>query len=233
MAWFDSDEALNQNPEALKFKLYLSEMVEAKKRRMSVSSSDDGSTSSALSAAKTAVNTMRYKTEMCRSFAENGYCRYGDKCQFAHGLSELRATSRHPRYKTEMCKAFHSTGFCAYGARCNFIHKDADLDQVRSAAPQLPVRSSTALQTGVIGHPRSSSSSSWEQPASTELWNFPGMLPLGSTVDSPPQSVSESPVPSPSSALFDSTFDAFPSLWTVITANGNVEVQYVAYGPNQ
>jgi hypothetical protein len=31
-----------------------------------------------------------YKTEMCRSFTEFGHCRYAEKCQFAHGLPELR-----------------------------------------------------------------------------------------------------------------------------------------------
>jgi hypothetical protein len=37
----------------------------------------------------------RYKTELCRSWAETGYCRYGEKCQFAHGQPELRQVSRH------------------------------------------------------------------------------------------------------------------------------------------
>ena len=30
-------------------------------------------------------NTLRYKTEMCKNFAANNYCDYGDNCQFAHG----------------------------------------------------------------------------------------------------------------------------------------------------
>uniref|UniRef100_A0A4W4FD52 mRNA decay activator protein ZFP36 n=1 Tax=Electrophorus electricus TaxID=8005 RepID=A0A4W4FD52_ELEEL len=64
----------------------------------------------------------RYKTEMCRPFEENGSCKYGDKCQFAHGLHELRSLSRHPKYKTEPCRTFHTIGFCPYGSRCHFIH---------------------------------------------------------------------------------------------------------------
>lgn len=63
-----------------------------------------------------------YKTELCRSFAETGTCRYGLKCQFAHGQSELRPVSRHPKYKTEICKTFHTQGTCPYGTRCRFIH---------------------------------------------------------------------------------------------------------------
>lgn len=68
------------------------------------------------------VNSSRYKTELCRPFEENGACKYGDKCQFAHGMHELRSLSRHPKYKTELCRTFHSIGFCPYGPRCHFIH---------------------------------------------------------------------------------------------------------------
>lgn len=63
-----------------------------------------------------------YKTELCRSFCETGSCRYGHKCQFAHGSHELRPVLRHPKYKTEICKTFATTGTCPYGNRCRFIH---------------------------------------------------------------------------------------------------------------
>lgn len=63
-----------------------------------------------------------YKTELCRSFTETGTCRYGHKCQFAHGQHELRPVVRHPKYKTETCKKFATTGHCPYGTRCRFIH---------------------------------------------------------------------------------------------------------------
>jgi butyrate response factor 1 len=63
-----------------------------------------------------------YKTELCRSFVDTGFCRYGVKCQFAHGSHEIRPVMRHPKYKTETCKNFASTGHCPYGARCRFIH---------------------------------------------------------------------------------------------------------------
>uniref|UniRef100_A0A4W3K490 mRNA decay activator protein ZFP36 n=1 Tax=Callorhinchus milii TaxID=7868 RepID=A0A4W3K490_CALMI len=68
------------------------------------------------------VNSSRYKTELCRPFEENGSCKYGDKCQFAHGMHELRSLARHPKYKTELCRTFHTIGFCPYGPRCHFIH---------------------------------------------------------------------------------------------------------------
>lgn len=63
-----------------------------------------------------------YKTEICRSHSETGFCKYGNKCQFAHDLSELRNVNRHPRYKTETCKTFWEEGSCPYGTRCCFIH---------------------------------------------------------------------------------------------------------------
>lgn len=64
-----------------------------------------------------------FKTEMCRSFvATGGFCRYGPKCQFAHGMHELRPVRRHPRYKTKHCRNWINHGTCPYGARCRFIH---------------------------------------------------------------------------------------------------------------
>ena len=68
----------------------------------------------------------RYKTELCRPFEESGCCKYGDKCQFAHGIQELRDLSRHPKYKTEQCRTFHTIGFCPYGPRCHFIHNSEE-----------------------------------------------------------------------------------------------------------
>ncbi|KAG6889356.1 hypothetical protein C0995_001421 [Termitomyces sp. Mi166 len=58
-----------------------------------------------------------YKTELCRSWEEKGTCRYGTKCQFAHGEDELRKVARHP-------KTFWVSGTCPYGKRCCFIHTE-------------------------------------------------------------------------------------------------------------
>ncbi|ORX97259.1 hypothetical protein K493DRAFT_184223, partial [Basidiobolus meristosporus CBS 931.73] len=63
-----------------------------------------------------------YKTEMCRSYEETGACRYAEKCQFAHGVAELRVVKRHPRYKTQYCRTYWEQGCCPYGKRCCFIH---------------------------------------------------------------------------------------------------------------
>ncbi|XP_034557215.1 mRNA decay activator protein ZFP36L2-A [Notolabrus celidotus] len=77
----------------------------------------------------------RYKTELCRTFEESGTCKYGAKCQFAHGMDELRGLSRHPKYKTEPCRTFHTIGFCPYGARCHFIH---NADEMEGGDPTAP-----------------------------------------------------------------------------------------------
>ncbi|XP_055450801.1 mRNA decay activator protein ZFP36 [Psammomys obesus] len=76
----------------------------------------------------------RYKTELCRTFSESGRCRYGSKCQFAHGPAELRQANRHPKYKTELCHKFYLQGRCPYGARCHFIHNPSE----DAAAPRPP-----------------------------------------------------------------------------------------------
>jgi len=79
-----------------------------------------------------------YKTEYCRSWRETGACRYGSKCQFAHGEHELRPVFRHPKYKTEICRNFSETGTCPYGSRCRFVHyqrgrsSNSDLEAVAS-----------------------------------------------------------------------------------------------------
>ena len=81
----------------------------------------------------------KYKTELCKSFRETGNCKYGEKCQFAHGAAELRSVPRHPKYKTEKCKSFHTTGFCPYGPRCDFIHVSDDEHHFAPASTPNPI----------------------------------------------------------------------------------------------
>ncbi|KXN83600.1 Zinc finger protein zfs1 [Leucoagaricus sp. SymC.cos] len=76
-----------------------------------------------------------YKTELCRSWEEKGSCRYGAKCQFAHGEEELRKVARHPKYKTEICRTFWVSGSCPYGKRCCFIHTELPTNGQSPATP--------------------------------------------------------------------------------------------------
>ncbi|XP_063794031.1 mRNA decay activator protein ZFP36L1-like [Pseudophryne corroboree] len=103
-------------------------------------------------------SSSRYKTELCRTFHESGSCKYGSKCQFAHGTGELRGLNRHPKYKTELCRTYHTIGFCPYGSRCHFIHNAEEQRfscGVRGQRPPL-LRHSISCS----GIPSSSSSSS-------------------------------------------------------------------------
>ncbi|KAI9257412.1 hypothetical protein BY458DRAFT_535251 [Sporodiniella umbellata] len=83
-----------------------------------------------------------YKTELCRNWEETGQCRYGIKCQYAHGAQDLREIERHPKYKTQKCRTFHKTGACPYGARCTFRHfslpgdREEDEEEEGDAAPR-------------------------------------------------------------------------------------------------
>lgn len=106
----------------------------------------------------TARNSL-YKTELCKHFMDTGNCRYGTKCQFAHGETELRGVLRHPKYKTTLCKVFASEGACSYGDRCRFIHEKTDANP----SEEIIVQSATLTPLGkprvapVLMHRRSSS----------------------------------------------------------------------------
>lgn len=81
------------------------------------------STDAAAAAMKVkAYNQGMLKTELCNKWQESGTCPYGDNCQFAHGMRELRPVKRHPRYKTQICRMVLTRGTCPYGHRCHFRH---------------------------------------------------------------------------------------------------------------
>ena len=67
----------------------------------------------------------KFKTELCKTFTDTGFCAYGNKCRFAHGKDDLfnRHVS-HPKYRKSDCMTFHTNGFCNYGARCHFRHNE-------------------------------------------------------------------------------------------------------------
>jgi len=130
----------------------------------------------------------RYKTELCRPFEETGECRYGNKCQFAHGMNELRSLNRHPKYKTEFCRTYHTTGFCSYGQRCNFIHND---DERRGPVPMTRVQPM-----------------SQQKPAVPLMLPITAPLTIASTGDSPTSSICGG---SPSQSHLYLMDDVFPS----------------------
>ncbi|GBF99847.1 hypothetical protein Rsub_12547 [Raphidocelis subcapitata] len=80
-------------------------------------------------------NNHLYKTELCKNWSALGTCRYGVKCQFAHGTLELRPATRPPRAKSDLCRTFAVTGTCAYGPRCRFQHADGAAPAGAAASP--------------------------------------------------------------------------------------------------
>jgi len=70
-----------------------------------------------------------YKTELCKSFAKTGNCKYGSTCLFAHGIWELQFISHSHMYKTQECADFKKRGKCWYGRRCRYIHSSPDEDE--------------------------------------------------------------------------------------------------------
>lgn len=74
------------------------------------------------------INKQLYKTELCESFTTKGICKYGNKCQFAHGLEELKLKERRSNFRTKPCVNWAKLGYCPYGKRCCFKHgNDRDI----------------------------------------------------------------------------------------------------------
>ena len=74
-----------------------------------------------------------YKRELCKNWSESGACRYGNKCQFAHGFEELSDNHQlymneqkagvNDKYKSQNCRQFYREKLCPYGKRCHFRHE--------------------------------------------------------------------------------------------------------------
>ena len=73
----------------------------------------------------------KYKTELCKSFMEDNFCKYGNKCRFAHGEDELVIKEKINNYKRKLCKSFFNEGFCNYGIRCNFQHDQRKFSEIK------------------------------------------------------------------------------------------------------
>lgn len=81
---------------------------------------------------------IKYKTTLCKHFDTRQGCSYGQKCQFAHGLNELRIKDAQfapiiknqnniLNYKIVKCKNWERDGTCKYGALCTFAHGKNEL----------------------------------------------------------------------------------------------------------
>ena len=53
-----------------------------------------------------------YKTELCITFTSTGFCKYGNRCRFAHGKNELFDKSAIlPKFKIYPCNSFYKFGY--------------------------------------------------------------------------------------------------------------------------
>lgn len=77
-------------------------------------------------------NESKYKSELCSWFARFGRCKFGARCNFAHGEGELRSRTLMAMdraggldkeiYRCHACLTFVSTGACPFGDRCGMLH---------------------------------------------------------------------------------------------------------------
>jgi hypothetical protein len=81
-----------------------------------------------------------YKTRLCERYETEGACSYGSRCNFAHGITELRGKvveevevkeikeeevddNENMLFKTKLCERFMRDQFCQYGPKCHFGNK--------------------------------------------------------------------------------------------------------------
>ncbi len=73
----------------------------------------------------------KFKTELCKSWVESGFCIYGNKCRFAHGKEEIMEKPiNNQKYKQKACLTFFQYGFCNYGIRCHFKHDERKVNEI-------------------------------------------------------------------------------------------------------
>ncbi|GMI74695.1 hypothetical protein HRI_001138800 [Hibiscus trionum] len=65
-----------------------------------------------------------YKSEICRAWEEFGHCRYGSKCQFAHGKEDVRPSCFPFRTKSEaqVYKSYASTVPNTFASKPRLVH---------------------------------------------------------------------------------------------------------------
>jgi hypothetical protein len=99
---------------------------------------------------------------LCKSYESQTGCSYKDKCQFAHGVTELKSfesqqgqgqgiesmqfnnnmnidnnfNNQQPKYKTMLCKNFESPSGCSYNDKCQFAHGVTELKSFGSQQGQ-------------------------------------------------------------------------------------------------
>ena len=63
-------------------------------------------------------------SDICKAFAKNGSCRFGDKCKYKHENTMLNKTGA--KKKEQECFSWRDHGTCKHGEACRFVHKPKD-----------------------------------------------------------------------------------------------------------
>lgn len=78
-----------------------------------------------VSASGRTTDESKYKTELCKNWIEKGYCSYGGKCRFAHGVKEIKSKLMfNYLFRSKPCFEFHEKLHCMYGVRCLYYHSE-------------------------------------------------------------------------------------------------------------
>lgn len=91
---------------------------------------------------------VNYKTMLCKKYTSGMYCPFGEECQYAHGMAELRSkpavvpaallpeeikkrriekAKKMPGYKTKLCQNYEKNGECEYEDICHFAHGEGEV----------------------------------------------------------------------------------------------------------
>jgi len=68
-------------------------------------------------------SNLLHKTELCIHWTLTSICKFRGRCNFAHGIHELKNRVRPSNFKTRLCAdCALKNRKCFYGPRCNFCH---------------------------------------------------------------------------------------------------------------
>ncbi len=88
----------------------------------------------------------RFRTSMCSTYMEKGFCARGNACAYAHSVEQmLAAQANDPKYKSMLCDNWKTKGSCERGKGCAFAHGTGELRPYGGQPQQIPSTSFSSL----------------------------------------------------------------------------------------